>query len=62
MFGNIRNTRLKMFCKEDVVIEEELVLADLLYPCSTSYEVFNGDQRKVHLHSSFGQEESHATD
>ena len=62
MFGKILNTRLKLFRKEDVFIEEELVLADLLYPYSTSYEVFNVDQRKVNLYASSGQEESYATD
>ena len=62
MFEKIRNTRLKLFRKEDVVIEEELVLADLLYPYSMSYEVFNEDQPKVALHSFSVQEESYATD
>ena len=62
MFGKILNTCLKLFSKEDVVIEKELVLADLLYPYSKSYEVFNRDQRKINLHSSSVQEESYATD
>jgi hypothetical protein len=51
-FGKILDRLLKMFIKEDVFIEEDLILAEFLYPYNKSHKVFNGDQREANLHPS----------
>ena len=61
-FGKIIDILLKLFIKEDVFIEEELILADLLYPYSKAQEVFNGSQCEVDHHPSSVQEGNYATD